>query len=225
MSSIYCSKKYDTYNFKSVRKYRKQGTYEPFVYIIEEIETGKIYIGSRTARDCLESDLGQKYFTSSKYINWADESFEIVKIYSCMSNHDALILEGILIDNNFAVYDDQYYNRQNSGVNFNMCGVVISEETRKKISEAGKNRKVSKQTRMKLSKLRKLYTPSKESILKMSASLTVRKLSEETKKKISVNNGWRGRKRPTFICPHCNKKGSGGAMNRWHFDQCRFKPQ
>lgn len=24
-------------------------------------------------------------------------------------------------------------------------------------------------------------------------------------------------------CPHCNKEGSGSAMKRWHFDNCRFK--
>ena len=225
MANIYCSTTYDDYNFKSVRKYREDGIYEPFVYIIEEIDTGMLYIGSKTASKCLELDLGKNYFTSSKYINWVNGSFEIVKIYSCMSNHDALILEGILLDKNFAVYDEHYYNRQNSGVNFNMCGVAPSDETRKKLSAAGKRRIFSEETKAKMSKSKKLYKPSKESIQKMSESLTGRELSEETKKKISVNNGWKGRKRPIFVCPHCNKEGSGGAMNRWHFDQCRYKPR
>ena len=25
------------------------------------------------------------------------------------------------------------------------------------------------------------------------------------------------------ICPHCSKKGGGGAMKRWHFDNCKHK--
>jgi len=28
---------------------------------------------------------------------------------------------------------------------------------------------------------------------------------------------------PTHICPHCNKVGKGGAMFRFHFDNCKLK--
>jgi len=38
------------------------------------------------------------------------------------------------------------------------------------------------------------------------------------------------KKRATFLnnntpreCPHCGKIGSGGSMNRWHFDNCKKK--
>jgi hypothetical protein len=30
-------------------------------------------------------------------------------------------------------------------------------------------------------------------------------------------------KRPTIECPHCGKIGGVGAINRWHFDNCRDK--
>jgi hypothetical protein len=33
-----------------------------------------------------------------------------------------------------------------------------------------------------------------------------------------------GKKRPKLICPHCNKSGGTGNMQRWHFDNCLKKP-
>lgn len=34
----------------------------------------------------------------------------------------------------------------------------------------------------------------------------------------------RGKKYEDVICPHCSKKGSGGNMKRYHFDNCKLKP-
>lgn len=31
----------------------------------------------------------------------------------------------------------------------------------------------------------------------------------------------RGKKHKVVICPHCEKKGGGGAMKRFHFDNCK----
>jgi hypothetical protein len=58
--------------------------------------------------------------------------------------------------------------------------------------------------------------------------------SEETKQKLSIANKGKvlsddHRKNvstgllslPDLICPHCNKKGRGGAMHQWHFDNCK----
>jgi hypothetical protein len=41
----------------------------PFTYLVTEKSTGKRYYGSRYAKNCHPSDLGNKYFTSSKEIN------------------------------------------------------------------------------------------------------------------------------------------------------------
>lgn len=32
-----------------------------------------------------------------------------------------------------------------------------------------------------------------------------------------------GMKYELVVCPHCGKTGGGGAMNRWHFDNCKLK--
>jgi hypothetical protein len=54
--------------------------------------------------------------------------------------------------------------------------------------------------------------------------------SEEGKKDIEkrsiANKGNRnpfyGKKHKTFVCPHCAKSGANGAMQRWHFDNCKM---
>lgn len=47
-------------------------------------------------------------------------------------------------------------------------------------------------------------------------SKQIREASSKTQKGRPCNN-------PTVTCPHCNKTGPSGAMNRWHFDNCRKK--
>jgi len=66
-----------------------------------------------------------------------------------------------------------------------------------------------------------------------------RKHSQETIDQISETNKgrtgyWTGKKfseshlanlRVKRICPHCDKEGSGSAMNRYHMDNCKFKAE
>lgn len=33
-----------------------------------------------------------------------------------------------------------------------------------------------------------------------------------------------GKKREIVICPHCNKSGARNTLSRWHFDNCKHKP-
>jgi len=59
-------------------------------------------------------------------------------------------------------------------------------------------------------------------------------LSKETRDKISETKrlqyesgelvSWnKGKKRKEVECPHCNKTGGNGIMQRWHFDNCKLK--
>ena len=109
--------------FKTPIKIRKEGSYEPFVYIVQEKSTGKKYIGSRTANGCKLTDMGSKYFTSSRYVKetWKSniDSFDVVEIYQCESNHSAFILEEILIYENNAIKRDDYLNKGFGGCRFN----------------------------------------------------------------------------------------------------------
>jgi CRISPR/Cas system-associated protein Cas10 (large subunit of type III CRISPR-Cas system) len=66
-----------------------------------------------------------------------------------------------------------------------------------------------------------------------------RKHTEETRKIITEKNigregYWIGKKfsddhlakmKINRTCPHCDKSGSGSAMNRYHMDNCKFKAE
>jgi hypothetical protein len=132
-------------SFNSVRLWRSDGIYEPFVYEIEEISTGMLYIGLKCAKNCLESDLGKNYFTSSKRFDWKSNinEFKILHIYKCASNHDAINLEEKMIDKSNAIFDDNYYNIVHPNIGFNTSGLKlppVKEQTRYKISEFAKTR-------------------------------------------------------------------------------------
>ena len=47
-------------------------------------------------------------------------------------------------------------------------------------------------------------------------------LSEEHKKEVSQRS--KVMSKATSVCPHCGKSGQKIAMGRWHFDNCKHKP-
>ena len=55
-----------------------------------------------------------------------------------------------------------------------------------------------------------------------------KKHTEETKKKIGEKNKEHGvvakLNQQILACPHCSKKANVGLMKRWHFDNCKQKP-
>lgn len=55
---------------------------------------------------------------------------------------------------------------------------------------------------------------------KNKSEVTIRKISNSKKGKESP---FKGICRKTISCPHCDKQGGEGIMNRWHFDNCKFK--
>lgn len=119
-----------------------------------------------------------------------------------------------------------------------------SEKSKSKMSESQKGNqnargsKRSEETRARLPELRTGLNHSEETRAKMSESQRGRKHSEETRSRISESN--RGKKRseegrsriseamkniPRVTCPHCGKSGSPSNIRRWHFDNCKLKPE
>jgi hypothetical protein len=78
-------------------------------------------------------------------------------------------------------------------------GRVTSEETKKKLSKAGRGKVTSAETKNKLSE-----------------RLKGRKFTKEHIENIKSM----ARKRKKAQCPHCGKIGDPSAMSRWHFDNC-----
>jgi hypothetical protein len=67
-------------------------------------------------------------------------------------------------------------------------GAIVSEETRRKLSEAGKSRIFSEETRRKLSEASKGRTHSEETKIKMSEAAKGKTFSEETRIKLSASS-------------------------------------
>lgn len=196
---------------------------EHYVYIIKNVKTNKAYIGTRSAK-VAKDDLGIKYFSSStdkefmsnQQNNPDDYRYNIINVFKTRS--EAIGAE-IYLHNLFDVAKNpMFYNRAKQKVKgFDTSGIIVSAETRAKISEANKN--PSLKTRAKLSRVHKGKSLSSEQKAKISEIHKGKPKSAETRAKISETY----KNRPVISCPYCNKSGRSSAMYRWHFDKCKQK--
>ena len=241
--------RYNKYQFKSQRVFSSQD-YQPFVYIIKVLDIGKYYVGSRTRKGCTPDELGKKYFTSSKTVAplWKSNpnNIQIVEVYQCASNHDALILEDIIIKDH-ALASSDFLNIGRGGHQWNFSGITYqhSEETRKKISESNKGKPQSQEKRdkIRLSRIGKepwnkgktgLQSHSEESKKKMSEQrkgvapsefCRQRGIEANTGKKKTAEHNRKNseaqKRRPKIQCEHCLNWYDVGNYKRWHGDKCR----
>lgn len=59
---------------------------------------------------------------------------------------------------------------------------------------------------------------------KISETLLGHQVTPETRDRISYRlTGIKTGPRPTLRCPHCNRVGGIGNMQRWHFDNCKWR--
>ena len=87
--------------------------------------------------------------------------------------------------------------------------VVISEETKAKISASLMGRTKTPRTqehRRKLSESTKKFVKTQEQI---------------EYNKLRTSQTHKGVPKPKICCPHCKKEGGEGAMIRWHFNNCK----
>ena len=96
-------------------------------------------------------------------------------------------------------------------------GKKQSDESKAKISAANKGKIMSEYNKEKLYAVNKGRIMSVETKAKLSAINKGKIMSDETKAKIShiLKNA------PIVKCPHCSLEGKGGAMTRYHFDNCK----
>lgn len=171
--------------------------YRPYTYLLKFKPTGQLYYGcsyaNNKAKTAHPSQLWCSYFTSSKIIKrliqeHGIESFEYQVRRTFKTAEAALLWEQKLLTRVNAVKSTNWLNRTNGNKKF-----YLTDDARKRMSEAKKGKKLSAETRKKLSEICKNRSEDEKIAIKIKASksLTGRKQSEETKQKIS--NSHKGR--------------------------------
>jgi len=211
-----------------------------WIYKITNEINNKIYIG-QTVRSIERRWSGHKWeaLNSQKYAlhramhKHGIENFKIEILAETDSKEDLDRLEKKYIKEYNSFVNQNGYNMTEGGE-----GSIPTEEARLNMSMAKKGRKLSEEHIAKMRAALKGKKLSEEHKAKTSATLKGRSRPEETKAKISAAH--KGKKlseehrkklskiytdRPKVICPHCPKSGSQSIMARWHFDNCKLKPQ
>lgn len=165
-----------------------QTIYTPYCYLIGWSKLNKFYYGVRHSikvkclyeSGCHPDDLWVKYFTSSLHVKQYRAKYgepDIIQVRKTFTTAEKAVkweekvLKRVLIKNR-----DKFLNKGVSGSIVNK-GRKLSDETKRKISEARKDKGHTLETRLQMSKDRK-GKPGKERTIE-----TRRKISETRKKK------------------------------------------
>lgn len=202
-----------------------------YIYQITNTVNGKIYIGktTKTIEERFQGHIrhsrrqGQTllYRALRKY---GTEAFITTELESGFDNEDALNEAEI----RYIAELKPQYNMTAGGDG--TSGLVVSEETRKKLSEVRKGKPKSEEHKRKISEAKKGKPKSEEHKRKLSESHKGKKLSEETKRKMSESQKGKPKSEEhkrklgaPVTCPYCQKTGGKNAMGRWHFENCKQK--
>lgn len=203
------------------------------IYKSVNTKNGKVYIGfdsdwpnrMRIHKSASKKQDGKFYRAIRKH-GW--DSFEWSPIYqSHDKEHTLNVMENLFIEEY-----DSFHNGYNSTLGGDgSFGMIVSEETKKKVSMTHKGKKLSPEhieiLREKGKKLigdknpmfgKKLSKEHKDKISNSSKGIS-KPMTEEHKKnlKCHTNNSTK------VSCPHCGKEGQLTNMKRWHFDNCKTK--
>lgn len=122
-------------------------------------------------------------------------------------------------------YSDDYKKKmseRNKGLGF---GRKLSTETKKKISDIHKGKTISDDHKDKIRQrnFERVFTLEQKALIaeKISNAHKGKTISEEHKQKrrLALQN------KPIIKCPHCTYEAKdSAALRKWHFENCKFKP-
>lgn len=189
---------------------------------------GKVYVGFDsqwpkriTIHKSASKKEDYKFYRAIRKYGW--NNFEWSVIYqSKEKNHTLNEMESYFINQY-----DSFYNGYNSTLGGDgVFGLILSEESRKKISQGNKIPKpqtkehIQKRADAQRGKKRKPHTEKTKQKISSANKGVSKTFTEEHKKNLRChqNNSIR------VTCPHCNKVGQLTNMKRWHFDKCKSRP-
>lgn len=189
---------------------------------------GKVYVGFDsqwpkriTIHKSASKKEDYKFYRAIRKYGW--NNFEWSVIYqSKEKNHTLNEMESYFINQY-----DSFHNGYNSTFGGDGAfGLILSEESRKKISQGNKIPKpqtkehIQKRADAQRGKKRKPHTEKTKQKISSANKGVSKTFTEEHKKNLRChkNNSIR------VTCPHCNKVGQLTNMKRWHFDKCKSRP-
>ena len=121
--------------FKHLKPIRDHNKLYSFVYMTTNNINGKIYIGVHTTNNIYDSYLGGGTYINKAIKKYGRKNFtrEILKF--TLTKKQALQIEKYIVNNIF-IADSRNYNIKVGG----QAGVVLTDESRKKMSESSKKR-------------------------------------------------------------------------------------
>jgi len=198
--------------------------YKPYTYLIGWSDHQKYYYGVRYARNCHPNDLWVSYFTSSTHVKSFREEYgepDIIQVRKTFNESidarewEIKVLQRMNIPKRKDFLNIGIFNKIYDGVHPTM-GRPLSEEHRKKISNANMGKKHSYESRKKMSIANLGKKLSKKTRQKMSNSKTGSKNhfygkthTEEIKKILSEKIGY-------TTCIKCKKTMTNPLYYRWH---------
>ena len=195
-----------------------------YLYIKQHSITGLLYFGKTSKSDPI------KYLGSGTYwqnhINKHGLEHVVTLWYELFTDKDEIIKFALQFSKELNIVESKSWanlieeNGLDGGIfgqKSPMLGKTHTESAKQKIGEAGRGRIHSIESRHKMSIAERKSKPPRTESSKIATSkkLLGRKLSDDTKMKMSKPK-LRG------ICPHCMKVGGIGALKRYHFDNCKF---
>jgi group I intron endonuclease len=190
------------------------------IYKTTNLKNNKFYIGKHQTKNLNDDYLGSGIKLKEAIKKYGKNSFskEILFIFFTeeeMNNKEKELINEDLVKNP---------NTYNIGIGGeggpHFLNKSHKQETKTKISNSSKGKKISSESKEKMSKNNFMRGNSEQARKNASHRLINNSISEEIKQKISLS--LINKKQNTIECPHCKKIGGERAMKRWHFSNCKF---
>ena len=186
------------------------------VYSHENIYNGKKYIGITSNKPERRWRSGEGYKRSVKFYNsikkYGWDSFKHEILYENLTEKEAKNIEQKLIKKNKK--QNLSYNITDGGEGNK--GWIVSEDTKKKISESHKGKKLSEEHKRNIGLSGKGRVVSEDTKKKISESHKGKKLSEEQKQKLKLSSKdlWKNNKHPMLGKKHTEETKEKNRLNQ-----------